>query len=716
MNQGKTRILLLIGLTLALGIFMIGYHGARAVSAAPAAQATPQATPDVPFYAEWAASGHADAESPAFTHWNEEESKTIPVGCAKCHSTTGFKDFTGADKSAAEKVDKAHDIGTTITCTACHNTATEALTSVTFPSGAVVNGLGREAVCMSCHQGVAAGSTVQAAIEKVNPPNEDTPMPNSQDKPGLTFTNIHYYAAAVSRYGKIVAGGYQYEGKQYDALFDHVNGVDTCQDCHDPHSLELKTTLCDDCHTGASTVAGVQKIRYLASTADYDGDGNVTEPIKDEVEGVRTLLLTALQSYAKDVAKAPIAYDAAAYPYFFNDTNGNGKADTDEAKFPNAYNSWTARSVKAAFNFQTVTKDPGGYAHGGKYLIQLMYDSIEDLNTKLTTKVDMAKLHRLDAGHFAGSEEAFRHWDAEEGIVPAGCVRCHTGNGLPQFVKEGTTTSMPASNGLLCETCHTDLAKPGESLVQVKAVPFPSGVTLGFGENNAANLCLECHQGRESTVSVNKAVGTSDPDKVNDKLSFRNVHYFAAGATLFGTDAKGMYEYKDMTYAGQFKHPAPADTCIGCHDAHMLSGDFAQCKTCHSTATSPEDIRMSTVGDFDGDGDDKEGLQGEIDTMAEKLLAAIQKYAKDKAGTAIGYSASTYPYFIIDANGNGKLEATETDRYATWTPRLLEAAYNYQYVQKDPGAAVHNGKYVIQVLYDSLKDIGGDVSKMKRPE
>ena len=41
---------------------------------------------------------------------------------------------------------------------------------------------------------------------------------------------------------------------------------------------------------------------------------------------------------------------------------------------------WTARLLKAAYNYQVVSKDPGGYTHGGKYLIQLMHDSIYDLN------------------------------------------------------------------------------------------------------------------------------------------------------------------------------------------------------------------------------------------------------------------------------------------------------------------------------------------------
>jgi hypothetical protein len=46
---------------------------------------------------------------------------------------------------------------------------------------------------------------------------------------------------------------------------------------------------------------------------------------------------------------------------------------------------------------------------------------------------------------------------------------------------------------------------------------------------------------------------------------------------------------------------------------------------------------------------------------------------------------------------------------------LLRAAYNYQYVAKDPGAFAHNAEYILQILYDSIKDVGGDTSGMERP-
>ena len=79
--------------------------------------------------------------------------------------------------------------------------------------------------------------------------------------------------------------------------------------------------------------------------------------------------------------------------------------------------------------------------------------------------------------------------------------------------------------------------------------------------------------------------------------------------------------------------------------------------------------------------------------------------------------AATYPYFCLDADGDGK--ADKNDRgaargYNKWTPRLLKAAYNYQVSVKDPGAFAHGNKYIVQLLFDSIEDLGGDVSKLAR--
>ncbi len=111
-------------------------------------------------------------------------------------------------------------------------------------------------------------------------------------------------------------------------------------------------------------------------------------------------------------------------------------------------------------------------------------------------------------------------------------------------------------------------------------------------------------------------------------------------------------------------------------------------------------------------------MYDEITTESELLYAAMQKYATDVAKSPLVYDAASYPYFFIDTNANGVTdpdEAVSTNAYASWTPNLLRAAYNYQWFQKDPGAFAHNGKYILQILYDSIQVVRGDVSKLTRP-
>jgi hypothetical protein len=690
-------------------------------TACPEAPACP--TPvvaDVPHQEAWSGSAHADAAAEAFRHWDNADPKEVPTSCARCHTPTGYEDYLGADGSAVGTVDAAQapaDQG--ITCIACHNDAAETLTEVTFPSGVTLSNLGDEARCMVCHQGRASGADIDKAIA-TNALTDTLDTVSTE----LRFTNIHYFAAAATLYGSEVNGGYQYAGNTYDSKFLHADNINTCIGCHNQHTLEIRVEKCQECHTNVASQEDLVNIRMNGSLEDYDGDGDVTEGIAGEVSGMQEKLLQAIQAYGTE-HQAPIAYDPAAYPYFFNDANGNGTVDPEEsASETAAYASWTGRLLKAAYNYQLSVKDPGAFAHNAKYIIELLYDSTADLNTVLTSPVDLSAAHRIDAGHFAATEMAFRDWDAD-GEVPASCSKCHSATGVPLWIKEaasssddvtGVTIAQPISQGFQCDTCHDVTQFP--ATYTVPAVKFPSGAVLTFGEGAPANLCMECHQGRQSTVSVNAAIKDNPPDTVVESLSFRNPHYFGAGATLFGTEAKGAYEYDGKTYLGHHAHVDAGQSCVTCHNAHELGINMQLCAGCHGGATDPEKIRMAPT-DWDGDGDTTEGMAGEVAGFGDKLLPAIQKYAADKAGTAIVYDPHSNPYYFIDTNANGVADPDEVNsdnRYATWTPRLLRAAYNYQWFQKDPGAFAHNGKYIMQVLYDSLADIGGDVTGMTRPE
>ena len=65
-----------------------------------------------------------------------------------------------------------------------------------------------------------------------------------------------------------------------------------------------------------------------------------------------------------------MVYASAAYPYFFVDKDGDGAVSEGEAAYPNRYQSWTPRLVKAAYNYQLVAKEPAIFAHNPHYALQ----------------------------------------------------------------------------------------------------------------------------------------------------------------------------------------------------------------------------------------------------------------------------------------------------------------------------------------------------------
>lgn len=691
----------------------------------------------VPYEDLWKDSAHNAVDTEPFRHWDGDDPAEVPAACAKCHSSGGYQDFLGADGSEAGKVDKAVPAAEAqgIQCTACHNSVATGLTSVAFPGKdeegepIVVSGLGDSARCMVCHQGRASKASVDGQIERFQVADVDAVVAPIKDDKGndvnFGFINVHYYAAAATLYGGVVKGGYEYDGKLYDAKHDHVEGYNTCIGCHDPHTLKIKVDDCAVCHgEEVKAEGGLQNIREPeASFADYDGDGNVEEGMYFELQGLQEALLAQIQAYAQETGGAEIKYDGATYPYFMG---ADGKP----------YPSWTARLLKAAYNYQLSVKDPGAFAHGNKYIVQLLYDSIEDLGG------DVGQLAREDAGHFAGNTLPFRDWD-DTGVVPYRCVKCHTATGLPEFIKNGGTVvfsangttltagvgAMKPSNGFACSTCHNEADWPNR--YAVTTVPFPSGRSLTFSEKDAdgklipndSNLCLECHQGRESANSVDAALRGKDADTVDNTISFKNIHYFAAGATLFGNEARGLYEYPDKEYVGRNTHGegglAGPSQCVECHATHELEVKIDTCENCHKsvkTAADLKNIRVSET-DYDGDGDVTEGIASEFTVFQERLFAAIQANATAN-GTGIMYDPGRNPYFFVDADGDGKADKDDKGaviRYNAFTPRLLKAAFNYQYSQKDPGAFAHNPKYVMQALYDSIQDLRGDVSGLTRP-
>jgi hypothetical protein len=234
---------------------------------------------------------------------------------------------------------------------------------------------------------------------------------------------------------------------------------------------------------------------------------------------------------------------------------------------------------------------------------------------------------------------------------------------------------------------------------------------------------------------------TSELDKVSASISFSNVHYLPASATLHGRDARIAFESPGnwgngtlrvaaaSSYSAKNLHGVSADRCTSCHDQHtgVVDVHAFTCGRCHFNEDGSPVASMSELeearqfgfqGDLDGDGTEA-GLESEIDGLGAVLLQGIRSYSTVKGGGAICYRADANPYWFKDNGlgggvaGNGSCEDGESvsaNAYgasgASWfTPRLLRTAYDYQYYVKEPGAWAHNPRYAIQFLYDAIKNL-----------
>jgi hypothetical protein len=289
--------------------------------------------------------------------------------------------FLGEDGSEVNTVNKDTPIGSVVSCVVCHNPSAHAKDAAIFPSGAEIDGLGMTANCAECHQGRRSKFDVENMI---------LDLPQDEVNEDLGFINVHYRVGGATRFGSDASAGYEYPGKNYDGFYPHVPSYQTCTDCHDPHTLAVTPSDCAACHSVVTEIGNLRDIRE-EGTPDYDGDGDTTEGINYELTTIHDLLYQTIQAYAVEVIGIPIVYSNQS-PQWLVDLNENGIADEDEINSDNAYPEWTPRLVKATYNYHLVVESAGGFIHNPRYVIQLLFDTIEDLSE--VVPVDMSNMIR----------------------------------------------------------------------------------------------------------------------------------------------------------------------------------------------------------------------------------------------------------------------------------------------------------------------------------
>ena len=182
--------------------------------------------------------------------------------------------------------------------------------------------------------------------------------------------------------------GHPMEGKRYTGPFVHGAGPG-CAVCHEhaadaadgtgPETWTPSRATCRPCHAQASNPDAIR----TTHSADYDGDGDATEPLASELDALLADLMTAIQSSSRTTGSA-ICYHPERYPYWMKDTDSDGVCGDDEAGASNAYEIWTEPMLRASCNYQVVSRQRGAWAHNFDYAAQLIIDSIEVLGADVT--------------------------------------------------------------------------------------------------------------------------------------------------------------------------------------------------------------------------------------------------------------------------------------------------------------------------------------------
>lgn len=552
----------------------------------------------------------------------------------------------------------------------------------------------------------------------------------------LGFKNVHYLPAS----GVLMGGGpaalgmgtqvgYEYApvadesaARFYAPMNAHVASMDGCTECHNKHTGEILIESCGECHSNeagqpVATVEELAESRIFGwEEVDIDGDG-VEEGIKAEISGLGVTLYAAIQAYATNVSLQDLCYDSHAYPYFFKDLDGSGDCDPSEANYGGQYKGFfTARLVRAAFNYQVYKKEPGAWAHNPMYIIGLLVDSIDDLNFALDGVGQAVAFAgtRTRAGHFDQDSGAFRHWDHEDdNRVSSSCAPCHGGSeGLDNYLADPLTalTSTPVP-GMQCTTCHETAANGDPDLETARAVASvrfpPSGdtPTVVSMPVDTDNLCATCHSGRQTGATVEAGlVGVLDTEWT---VRFSNYHYLGLAGVQLGADAGAGLEFAGKTYAGAELHHGQDMSCVYCHDpvatkhTFDVAANVDACDGCHgSTDFLTYKSSSHADNDYDGDGTVND-LHVELDGLTALVLAELVDY-----GAGLGYTisyTSHYPYFGVAESGN------------KFNPPAARAAYNYNFLLKSTGAWAHNFDYAAQIAIDTIESLGGDVSGLIRP-
>jgi hypothetical protein len=326
-----------------------------------------------------------------------------------------------------------------------------------------------------------------------------------------------------------------------------------------------------------------------------------------------------------------------------------------------------------------------------------------------------------------------------------------------------TSTASWKPEMLTCNGCHTDnrgtLRNPGAITANYDYIS--SGKTYARASHTypdvaGSNVCMTCHVGREIGDTIK---GLNNPSQLSSTLpselisfftytnaSFINSHYLTAGGQVFTTTG---YEFDGRPYNNipEYRHDkigTPAtlqlspyvDTgtngpCIGCHMSRPnKNGNHLFLPVSRSTTTIGEVTGIASEVCFNCHGPSTTIILDLVREQKQQYMEALEAL-KDQIESNLNIYFFPYsPYWYkTSAYTDPKAACTDNVPVKNWqtggtqaivdafptctytgnndgTPGTgqnnMGAAFNFNLLEHDPGAYVHNRMYVKRLIYDSI--------------
>lgn len=387
--------------------------------------------------AQWAESAHGghisestyvggvanvtETEAPAFVHYDFKAMTggfdgTGRQACQRCHTSTGFKNFA-ADPALYNSADNVFyasgEQREMLYCWACHSDNAggfnnPGLINATLPYAGndsredLVADLEGSNLCVSCHSGRSSGNAIKAETFPLNGVHFGSFNSHYLGAAGTMFRLVGYeYDTGIANYNNVGYYAHSGIGIGNTAIVNAVGSVGPCVGCHmgsdSSHTFDIFTYN----SPGIANAIANQDVCDLCHGAPYTMDLTVLE---EESLGYQN----ALDALEQELASAGYYY-SACYPYFYNSSAFLCDSGYRAVDWPNE------GILGAAFNFNYLGHEPGGFAHNRYYAKWLIFDSIDWMDNgimnsfiDLTTAPEAAAWYQGDITNTADDNNVIR--------------------------------------------------------------------------------------------------------------------------------------------------------------------------------------------------------------------------------------------------------------------------------------------------------------------